>query len=151
MTVTEKACSNCREIKPVSEFYRGKNSDGFISWCKPCMKWNTRRHYNKDRGAAVARSIRWAKENPDKVRRNKQRRRFAAYGISEQEFAAMVDAQGGVCAICKKSGVEFVVDHCHESGKVRGALCQKCNKGIGLLDDDPATLRSASEYLESRK
>jgi hypothetical protein len=43
------------------------------------------------------------------------------------------------------------IDHCHITGKVRGLLCHKCNKGIGLLGDDPARVAAALNYLEGTK
>lgn len=80
-------------------------------------------------------------------RDEKLRREF---GISEAEYMKMLDAQGGVCAICKNSetgGRWLAVDHNHENGKVRGLLCQKCNTGIGLLSDSPTLIERALAYL----
>jgi hypothetical protein len=72
------------------------------------------------------------------------------YGISVQEHAAMMARQNGRCAICqrKPSGDTLCIDHCHETGKVRGLLCRKCNTGLGCYDDDPAFARKAAAYLE---
>lgn len=52
-----------------------------------------------------------------------------------------------VCVICG-SDKELVVDHDHKTGVIRGVLCGKCNRGIGLLDDSPERLRRAAVYLE---
>lgn len=81
------------------------------------------------------------------------------YGITPAQEAEMFAAQSGVCAICacertktdSRSGklMDFDVDHCHTTGKVRGLLCSRCNRGIGLFQDDPAILRRAAAYLES--
>jgi hypothetical protein len=76
------------------------------------------------------------------------------YGLTPEQYTIMLDSHGGVCAICKKSGGAkgLVVDHCHETGVVRGLLCVKCNTGIGLLCDDPARLTAAAKYIrDSRK
>jgi hypothetical protein len=64
-------------------------------------------------------------------------------------FEALVLAQLGMCRICGTSeGVELHVDHDHRTKKVRGLLCGKCNKAIGLLNDDPDLLMAAKLYLE---
>lgn len=60
----------------------------------------------------------------------------------------MLEDQGGVCAICE-GGVDFVVDHCHTSGEVRGILCRTCNQGIGLLKESIKSLENAIKYLKS--
>lgn len=81
------------------------------------------------------------------------------YGVSLEEFRAIVARHNGRCAICgeKKRGWAkqrplrkdaLVVDHCHETGKIRGLLCGDCNTSLGRFGDDPARLRAAAEYLE---
>jgi hypothetical protein len=73
------------------------------------------------------------------------------YGISLEEYNSLFDKQGGVCAICSTppSTRRLAVDHCHDTGKVRGLLCVKCNAGIGNLNDDVEMLKAAIKYLES--
>ena len=69
------------------------------------------------------------------------------------EYTAWLVAQDGGCGICGKSG-QLVVDHEHASGRIRGLLCQNCNKGIGLLGDSLEGVRKAVNYLhrsEARK
>ena len=78
------------------------------------------------------------------------------YSIGYNDFFEMFNAQDGKCKICKQAGfalvpnqrVYLVVDHCHTTGAVRGLLCHNCNRGLGMFQDDLATLRSAVEYLE---
>ena len=74
------------------------------------------------------------------------------YNISIADYDAMYEEQGGVCAIChlpqtNKRFTHLCVDHDHESGKVRGLLCDPCNRAIGLLKDDQRLLESAQRYL----
>lgn len=77
-------------------------------------------------------------------------RRHEAYGLTRDELRALL-AQHDVCAICGtadwgKKGP--CVDHCHETGVVRGILCGRCNTGLGQFGDDPKRLLSAVSYLE---
>ena len=70
--------------------------------------------------------------------------------LTEEEYNAMLERQGGVCAICKekpKAG-RLAVDHIHGSRKVRGLLCSLCNSGLGLFKDDPDRLAAAIQYLK---
>jgi AAA domain/Recombination endonuclease VII/Homeodomain-like domain len=69
------------------------------------------------------------------------------YGLSREAFDALLARQGGVCGICKKHR-PLCVDHCHVTGKVRGLLCHKCNRGLGHYNDDPDLTRAATAYLE---
>lgn len=73
------------------------------------------------------------------------------YGITTEQYEQMLTDQNGVCKICKGPDNGpwncFAVDHCHKTGRVRGLLCAKCNKGLGQFNDDPALLKSAAEYL----
>lgn len=73
------------------------------------------------------------------------------YGISVAAFNALLDKQGGVCAICGKSNWGATgphVDHDHVAGKVCGILCKYCNAALGLIGDDPKIARAMSVYLE---
>lgn len=73
------------------------------------------------------------------------------YGITSEEYASIASHQGGVCAICQRArGLKrrLSVDHCHKTGRVRGLLCQPCNKHVlGHLRDDPAAFQRAIAYL----
>lgn len=70
------------------------------------------------------------------------------YGITEEEYALMLENQDRRCAIChKKTSKRLHVDHDHKTGKIRGLLCQKCNHGLGQFNDDTDLLHRASEYL----
>src|SRR6267142_4841583 len=74
--------------------------------------------------------------------------RTRRYGISMEEYHALMRRQGGACAICKKIPEKpLCIDNCHLTGKVRGLLCTKCNSGIGFYEDDPNRLRAAIDYL----
>jgi hypothetical protein len=74
-----------------------------------------------------------------------------AYGISIQEYEAILTAQGGGCAICGEPARErspLHVDHDHRTGQIRGLLCFKHNNALGDFDDDPYLLRAALRYVE---
>lgn len=71
---------------------------------------------------------------------------LARYGVSAEQVEAMIAAQGGACAICGRPDPEHV-DHCHETGLVRGVLCFNCNGGLGQFGDDIERLHAAIAYL----
>lgn len=74
-------------------------------------------------------------------------------GITPAEYDQMLAAQGGRCAICRRApdenerGRRLAIDHCHDTGRVRGLLCTLCNVGIGALGDDAERLAAAISYL----
>ncbi len=78
------------------------------------------------------------------------------YGITHEEFEALIDSQEGRCPICRRVlerqyGSKMVhLDHDHETGEIRGVLCSPCNRGIGYLGDDADRLATASEYLRKK-
>ena len=83
-------------------------------------------------------------------------RLFQHYKIRQTEYAAILTAQGGVCAICggpetrkKRDGtlVDMAVDHDHKTGMVRGLLCAKCNHGLGDFKDNTDVMAKAVAYL----
>jgi hypothetical protein len=74
------------------------------------------------------------------------------YGLTLDEYDALVARQNGLCAICgeppiKGRGRRLVVDHDHQSGRIRGLLCGACNVAIGYLREDPLLFDRAKAYL----
>jgi hypothetical protein len=129
-----KLCPKCGQIKEDIEFNRSSySSSGLSSWCKDCNKEQCRKHNNSRQG-----------------QKNALKRNLSRYNLTIEEFDRLSEAQDNLCAICSKSEEYFPrlsVDHCHETGKVRGLLCNNCNRGLGLLGDNHETLKKASEYL----
>ncbi len=115
-----KPCTKCRETKPLSEYHRsGKACDGRASWCKPC-----------------ANSISRANRKRSYSARSKQKWHMAGrYGLSMSDYHRVLIDQAGRCAICCTPLKRPCVDHCHNSGAVRGILCHKCNIRLGGWDD----------------
>jgi hypothetical protein len=87
----------------------------------------------------------YRKRHREAVRRYKRRKK---YGITEAEYRELKRASKGRCAICNRKA-RLVIDHDHITGKVRGLLCDKCNGGLGCLDDNIAGLRRAIKYLKA--
>jgi hypothetical protein len=71
-----------------------------------------------------------------------------SFGLTIEQYEEMVERQGGLCALCGQAGVGLCVDHDHETGQIRGLLCGKCNKGLGLFGDSAEGLIRALRYLE---
>ncbi len=78
--------------------------------------------------------------------------RFHLYGITEPVFMSMVAGQKNKCAICNAdfTGKRINVDHCHDTGAVRGLLCTGCNVRLGHVEL-PGWLDSALSYLDGAK
>ena len=82
-------------------------------------------------------------------------RRQEKYGVSPDQYNSMLEAQGGVCAICRRAETQeyngsvkrLCVDHDHDTGVVRSLLCAGCNVMIGHAGDDPGILVAAAAYL----
>ncbi len=93
----------------------------------------------------------------DHIARQRWEGRFRRYGMTRAEYAAQADAQKGLCASCgqppkpnpKHPGL--VADHDHSSGKNRELLCNECNLGMGMFNDNPALLRAAADYIEHHR
>jgi dCMP deaminase len=107
----------------------------------------TKRQKYKHAGTSVHEL--YGKDNPEYQRVNRERYLTNNYGLTIAQYDIMSERQGNVCAICKQTEPvgNLVVDHDHKTGKVRGLLCNKCNRAIGSLQDDISVIRSASLYL----
>lgn len=69
------------------------------------------------------------------------------YGITDSDYQVMYADQSGCCQICRQHHDVLCVDHCHSTGRVRGLLCNNCNRAIGLLGDSVSNLENAIKYL----
>jgi hypothetical protein len=72
------------------------------------------------------------------------------YDLTPGQFDDILAAQGGVCGVCGRESDQFVVDHDHDTGQIRGVLCHKCNLGLGQFNDDHELLLKAASYLASQ-
>jgi hypothetical protein len=138
--MAKQVCTKCCIEKPIESFYKGSprkdGSRGRLSQCKACMS-----EANK----------KWCKANRDyKSDKEKTRARFKKYGITADCYRTMQHEQDSKCAICSKplDDMKLLVDHCHDTGKVRGLLCAGCNTGIGLFKDSEDLLTKAIKYLK---
>ena len=103
-------------------------------------------------------SVRRVDTNPARREVN-FRGNLAKYGVTPDQHAAMMEAQGNRCIICgnppKPDGVRAAsrlhIDHDHVTGKIRDLICNHCNRGVGALRDDPALMRAAAEYIERHR
>ena len=147
-----KRCPRCEETKEVSSFSKNKAmKDGFQSQCKPCKKIINKEHAerNPDYEANMkAYGAKWWKAlSPEQRKYYKLKHR---YGLTTEQYNAMLETQDNNCLICEEKMTKPCVDHCHTTGKVRGLLCSTCNSGIGLLKDDPEVVFRAYHYLKER-
>ncbi|MFE2582007.1 endonuclease VII domain-containing protein [Streptomyces sp. NPDC059378] len=109
--------------------------------CRGCgeVKLHSEWHRKGDGLASRCKACR-AAEGPAQHLRRK-------YGLSESDRDELIASQRGVCCICLSAPATHV-DHCHNTGRVRGVLCFNCNSGLGLLKDDPEAMYRAAAYLE---
>lgn len=146
-----KACSKCGKIKPLDAFSPNKAmKSGHQSACKVCCRPYRRAYYKRHSERLKYEMREYRKQRPGYARNVLLK---CLYGITEVDYQHLLNLQGGACAICKTTepgGKQkvFHVDHCHETGIVRGLLCNKCNIGIGMLRDDATIVRAAADYLE---
>lgn len=90
------------------------------------------------------RQRRYYRNNPDKAREKQARR----YGLTLEEYDQII-ARG--CAICGTHEGRICIDHCHTTGKVRDALCDACNRGIGAMGDNLERVEKAAKYLKEHR
>lgn len=140
-----KICTVCKQQKDFSEYYNySASKDGKSYRCKSCDN--------------LARQ-KWKENNPEKAHISQRGRNLKhKYGISLEDYLKMYQDQQGRCACCgveenqalygANKSLNFAVDHCHSTNKVRGLLCNQCNRAIGMLGDTPEALLKAYEYLK---
>lgn len=146
-----KACPRCKEEMPATAEFFGKEKTrplGLSSFCRKCL--------SKSKAA-------YAKGHRDKVnetqrayrRRGQNERKYTlrGHGMTMEEYDTLLNAQGGVCAICsappqKRDKFRLHVDHAHDATqRNRGLLCMRCNQSIERIENDPEWGTKALNYL----
>lgn len=153
-----KQCTKCGTEKELSEFqpdprYRHKHK----THCRTCVNAYERSRRAKPgplRDKALAKSREWNSQAAESGY-FWQQHLLKKYGLTRADYEQLEVEQGGVCAICSRPESDvgrggkikpLAVDHCHESGMVRGLLCHGCNVGSNwdTIPDWPAL---AAAYL----
>ena len=138
-----KTCSVCKQNKPLDEFYNSKQTkDGKGYRCKSC-DYKARK--------------KWTENNPERSRQSTRARNLKfKYNITIQDYEELLAKQDYKCGICgstenniSKDYNTFSVDHDHQTGVVRGLLCNQCNRGLGMLGDTIESLENALDYLKN--
>ena len=145
-----KICSKCGLIKLIDQFYTMNRyyKNGVQkrqSSCKECQNKITKDRYQNK------------KYDYSEINRENYLKR--TYNITIKEYDKMFDEQNGVCAVCQQpekriatrklnkddeTTLSLAVHHCHKTNKLLALVCNDCNRGMGLLKDDPELLRRAA-------
>jgi hypothetical protein len=165
-TCTERRCVNPEHAAlkagvPLGFCQRGHSKEVHGRWnakakslrCTECERANAALRLDRLRSTLAEKDGRLVSLLSTKWRAERLRNK---YGITVGDFAEMFERQGGGCAVCRceltsepSKRNTANVDHCHQTGKVRGLLCTFCNAAIGYLRDDPANAESAAAYLRN--
>lgn len=151
-----KKCSRCGQEKTTSDYHKdNRNPDGLYGWCKDCARAKAR-EYRANNVEKVRASQRETKRKKPEFYWEKNLRDH--FGITVEQYQKMLDEQNGCCAVCGLAETEIhpksnrvrrlAVDHCHDTGRIRGLLCNRCNRAIGLFRDSADVIRGAIAYLE---
>jgi hypothetical protein len=119
--------------------------------CGPGIKVKHRKHKG-EWSCAVIQEKR-GPERPERKRQYQRASRPRLYGLTADDYQSLLAQQGSACAICQTepSTEPLVIDHCHQTGTVRGLLCRNCNVALGFMQDDPQLLLRAVSYLQSTR
>lgn len=162
-----KTCERCKQTKSVDRFEEYKNNreraDGTIYTYsyrgKRCRECNDQlRKEREERKFGKQGRLNYI------AKRSRKCNVKNMYGLEWKEYEALKELQDHKCEICKMEiqdyfetknppgdRGEIVIDHCHDTGRVRGLLCKTCNSGLGFFKDNPEFLRNAAAYIEKIK
>lgn len=157
MVVLEgRTCTHCQEFKSWKAFGKAiRGLNGRRAVCKECRRLERfnrdyQQEYQRGKERIKKTVKKWREENPDKHSKQRQKEVLVKYGLSLEDYQNLKRAQDCKCAICRKTpkNHNLAIDHCHNTGKIRGLLCRTCNSAIGFLKDDPILVRRALDYLK---
>jgi len=134
------------------ELYYTANREKILAYSKAYYKAHReerRIHYEAHRGEKKAYGETY-RQRPGVKTRIKEYAWKYFYGLTPEAYGSMLSEQGGKCAVCSTADwgrLGPVVDHNHETGFVRGILCNRCNAAAGMMDDDQARAHALGNYL----
>lgn len=146
----KRRCAICKKILPLSNFSPNSKKGKAQYYCRLCHRNRQRvwRENNRDRCNAYMKK--YYRENKTKI---SIRGKCKVYGITKEEYLEIFRKQNGKCRICRVLHLELTrglyVDHDHETGKVRGLLCNKCNWLLGNCGENTKILERAIQYIRS--
>jgi len=109
-------------------------------WCFRCRSWKSGALFSIDASRGGGRSSTCKSCTSDASTASR-------YGLTLEELRRLRADQKSRCPICDREQ-ELVIDHDHETGAIRGLLCNRCNVGLGQFEDNIALLKAALAYLE---
>lgn len=135
MIVTEKVCKTCGIAHSLDQYQKDvTKKDGLRPYCKSCTSARRKELLSKET-----------------IRQRNLEKNFGK-GVLDI-YDKLFKEQQGRCAVCgsPENGryKHLSIDHDHSNGRIRGLLCNNCNRGLGLLKDNPEVLRKAAEYVET--
>lgn len=147
LQVNSKTCYRCHGIYSLGDFSVDESKmDGRSIYCSSCRRKILKKRRSMPQFNAKRRSKRHRYAESNRNWRLKTK-----YGITLEQFEQLFAIQNRRCALCKSTKSDknnFVVDHCHKTGKIRGILCSYCNRALGMFKDDACILLKAIEYLK---
>lgn len=152
----QPSCKGCHSVRQKIRYQKNKSSvreytRNYRDTNREQVRSNARRYYADNHKVLKAKKKQKYNENPEKFRaRTRAIKLKFEYGLTIEQFNAMIIAQDNKCAICgghSTTHKNLTIDHCHTTGKVRDLLCQNCNSGLGHFKDDPDKLIAAAKYL----
>lgn len=138
LSLAEKACTNCGRVKSIEEFARKKiAADGRHSWCNSCKRLALNERRARDR------------LTPEGRRKQRAAGLRQWHDMTIQEFDVMWAAQGGLCKACGEPLMDGKdhVDHDHKTGRIRGILCDACNRGLGYIRESASRAEGLAQYI----
>ena len=144
-----KTCNACSKTKPLSDFHYSNSGSGKRkSKCKECQAKYFQEYRAKN-------TLRLQEKWRDASKRyhsydNRRLRTLRKYNLTLDEYNDILESQDNKCLICKRK-MALVIDHDHETGVVRGLLCNACNLAIGYFEDSTERLESAVKYINAGK
>lgn len=128
---TCQECTKCQRALPLEDFAWREGRQRRRRECRECQRARTKKWYDEDYGLRPeVRLRRWEYKNLTK------------YGLTIEQYEAMLEMQDGKCLLCRKEETgrhrgtrwRLSVDHCHLCHRIRGLLCNNCNRSLGWLE-----------------